>query len=90
MPYFVYFLRSSDNSLYIGQTKSLEKRVKEHVEKLSSGAKFTKEHESFKLVYKEEFATRAESMRREKQLKGWSRAKKEALINGNLELLKRL
>ena len=90
MTYYVYFLKSKDNFLYIGQTNNLEKRVKEHVEQLEKVAKFTKEHGNFRLVYKEEFLTRLDSMRREKQLKGWTRAKKEALIAGNIELLKKL
>jgi predicted GIY-YIG superfamily endonuclease len=74
--------------LYIGQTNNLEKRIREHIDHLEKAAKFTKEHGDFKLVYQEEFNTRLESMRREKQLKGWTRAKKEALISGNLKLLK--
>lgn len=90
MKYFVYILRSKDNNLYIGQTNNLRKRVREHVEHSEKAAKFTKEHNSFELVYKEEFLTRLESMRREKQLKGWTRVKKEALIEGNFELLKKL
>lgn len=76
--------------MYIGQTNNLEKRVKEHCKYLEKASKFTKKHENFKLVYKEEFLTKLDSMRREKQLKGWTRAKKEALISGNLELLKKL
>jgi predicted GIY-YIG superfamily endonuclease len=54
------------------------------------GAKFIKDYGDFKLVYSEQFATRAEAMKREKQLKGWTRAKKETLIAGNLQLLKKL
>jgi len=88
--YYIYVLRSADNNLYIGQTNNLQKRIKEHIEHLEKAAKFTKEHNNFKLVYKEIFETRLEAMRREKQLKGWTRAKKEALICGNLELLKKL
>jgi putative endonuclease len=88
--YYVYVLRSKDNNLYIGQTNNLKKRVNEHVEHLEKAAKFTKEHKNFCLVYKEEFETRMNAMRREKQLKGWTRAKKEALISKNFELLKRL
>ena len=48
------------------------------------------ENGEFELVYQEDYVTRIEVMRREKQLKGWTRAKKEALITGNLELLKKL
>lgn len=90
MSFFVYILRSADNSLYIGQTNNLEKRIHEHIEHLQKAAKFTKELEDLKLVYKEEYLSRLDSMRREKQLKGWTRAKKEALIIGDLLLLKKL
>ena len=51
-------------------------------------AKFTKDGEGFVLVYQEEYPSRLEAMRRETQLKGWSRAKKDALINDNLNKLK--
>lgn len=68
----------------------LKKRLSEHIQHLVKGAKFTKEHGELKLVFKEEFSSRLESMRREKQLKGWTRAKKEALIVGDFKLLKKL
>lgn len=45
---------------------------------------------NFIFVYIEQYGTRLETMRREKQLKGWTRAKKEALIKGDLKLLKKL
>jgi len=64
--------------------------LKQHSDKTSKSAKFTKEHATFNLVYQEEYSLRIEAMRREKQLKGWTRAKKEALIAGNKELLKKL
>ena len=88
--YYVYFLKNTENKLYIGQTDDLTRRVKEHIESLDRAAKFTHDFGRFTLVYSEVFNTRLESMRREKQLKGWTRAKKEALISGNLELLKML
>ena len=90
MIYFVYILRFSDNSLYIGQTNNLEQRLKDHLNKKEKSSKFSKERRNFKLVYQENYASRLKSMRREKQLKGWTRAKKEALISGNKELLKKL
>jgi len=88
--FYVYILRSSTNELYIGQTNNLPSREIQQLTKSSKAAKFIKEGEEFKLVYKEKYHTRLLSMRREKQLKGWTRAKKEALIAGDLELLKRL
>ncbi|MCL5784934.1 MAG: GIY-YIG nuclease family protein [Patescibacteria group bacterium] len=90
MSFTVYILRTSSNTLYIGQTNNLKKRLKEHQKKTSKSAKYMKYFDSFNLVYSEEFPTRTEAMRREYQLKKWSRSKKEALITGNLVLLKKL
>ena len=90
MIYFVYILRFSDNSLYIGQTNNLEQRLKDHLNKAERSSKFSKDHGSFQLVYQEGQSSKLESMRREKQLKGWTRAKKEALIAGDKELLEKL
>jgi len=66
----------------------LEQRLSDH--QTSHGAKFIKDFGDFKLVYTEEFESRSAAMKRERQLKGWTRAKKEALIAGNLSLLKKL
>jgi predicted GIY-YIG superfamily endonuclease len=68
----------------------LDTRLKNHLSKTSKSAKFTKDHGDFELVFQEEFNSRMEAMRREKQLKGWTRAKKEALIANDKELLKKL
>lgn len=90
MPYFVYILRDISNQLYIGQTSNLENRLQLHLKKDQRAAKFTRDGNDFKLVYQEEYPSRLEAMKREKQLKSWSRAKKEALIEGNKQLLKTL
>jgi putative endonuclease len=86
--FYLYILRNIHNRLYVGQTNNLERRLKDH--QTNHGAKFIKDYGDFELVYTEPFDSRAKAMRREKQLKGWTRAKKEALITGNLTLLKRL
>ena len=88
MPFFVYILRSTSNELYTGQTNNLDSRTEIHTTKNWKAAKFTKDGECFSLVYHEEYKTRIEAMHRETQLKGWSRAKKEALITGDKDLLK--
>ena len=88
--FYVYILRTSSNTLYIGQTSNLEKRLKEHRSKKSKSAKYTRYFYSFELVYQELLSTRSEAMKREWQLKQWSRVKKEALIKGKLKLLKSL
>lgn len=90
MPYTVYILRTSSNTLYIGQTNNLRKRLKEHQNKTSKSAKYIKYFSSSKLMYSEEYPTRVEAMRREWQLKKWTKVKKEALMKENLELLKKL
>ena len=85
--YCVYILRNSRNSLYIGQTKNLQSRLARH---RIDGALFVRNDSSYQLVYSERYKTQLEAMRREKQLKGWTRAKKEALIAKDLALLKKL
>ncbi len=88
--FFVYIARTCNNELYIGQTDNLDRREFEH-KFHAHGAKFFKDNgKDFELVYTEELETRIQSMKREKQLKGWTRAKKEALIVGDVELLKKL
>ncbi|KKU03983.1 MAG: Excinuclease ABC C subunit domain protein [Candidatus Woesebacteria bacterium GW2011_GWE1_45_18] len=88
--FYVYILLTSSNTLYIGQTNNLEKRLIEHRNKSSKSAKYTRYFSSFKLVYSERYSTRKEAMQREIQLKKWSRAKKEALIKGDKIVLKKL
>lgn len=90
MSYFVYIIRTQNNKLYIGHTNNLSRRELEHKTN-HHGAKFLEDNKStLKLVYTEKFSSRSDAMKREKQFKGWTRAKKEALISGNLELLKKL
>lgn len=88
--YFVYILRTSSSTLYIGQTRNLEKRIKEHFKKGAKSAKYMRYFSSFELVYMEEYKSRNEALKREYLLKTWTKAKKEALIAGNLELPKTL
>lgn len=89
MTYFVYILRTSLNTLYIGQTNNLEKRLKEHKNKMTKSAKYIRYFQSFTLV-SEKYSTRSKAMQREAQLKGWSRIKKDALIQGDKISLKML
>lgn len=78
MKYYVYILRTSSNTLYVGQTNDLDKRILQH--RAKKGAKYIKYFTSFELIYSETFKTRAEAMKREAQLKSWPKVKKEALI----------
>lgn len=80
MSYFVYILRTSKNTLYIGQTNNLERRLREHKSGKSKSAKYVRYFSSFGLVHKERYNSRAKAMSREAELKKWPKAKKETLI----------
>jgi predicted GIY-YIG superfamily endonuclease len=86
--HFVYILRCADKTLYIGETADLDRRLEQHRD--GSACSFTASRRPVALVYSEPHASRATALRRERQLKRWTRAKKEALIAGNVALLKRL
>ena len=88
--FYFYIVRCSDNSLYCGQTNNLEKRIKEHNSKGSKGAKYLRAKKPVKLVYSEKYSTLQLAMKREWQVKQWTRSKKEALIQGDKTLLKKL
>jgi len=88
--YFIYILRTSKDTLYIGQTGNLEKRLEEHKSKSPRAAKYTRSFDSVELIYSEKYKTRQEAMKREWQLKKWSKSKKEALVRGDRVLLKGL
>ncbi len=77
--YYIYILRTSANTLYIGQTNNLERRLKEHLSKKSKAAKYTRSFETLTLVYQEEYETRGDAMRREAQLKRLPKYAKEKL-----------
>jgi putative endonuclease len=81
MSFFVYILRTSADTLYIGQTNNLGKRLEEHQNKNSKSAKYLKYFNTLKLVYREKYSTRSEAMKREYQLKQMTKAQKETLIN---------
>lgn len=78
---WMYILECADGSYYVGSTKDLERRLSEHQEGL--GAKYTSRRLPVKLAYSEEYERVADAFYREKQVQNWSRAKREALINGN-------
>lgn len=80
MPYFVYILKTSSNTLYIGQTNNLEKRMEEHKSHGARSAKYMRYFSSFELVYHETYETRREAILREIELKKWPKARKEALF----------
>jgi len=78
--YFVYILTNTHNTtLYIGITNDLERRLYEHKNQLAPG--FSQKYNLHKLVYFENTGDVRSAIAREKQLKGWTRSKKEVLIN---------
>ena len=77
--YYVYILATKYNKmLYIGVTGNLEGRVCQHKEKIIDG--YTKRYNVNRLVYYEEYQYIYDAIAREKQLKGWLRGKKDALV----------
>ena len=85
---YMYILLCNDGSYYTGSTSNLHKRIKQHF--AGEGANHTKKHPPVKLLYYEEFSRIDDAFYREKQVQGWSRKKKEALINGEYEKLPEL
>ncbi len=86
---YVYILKCRDKSYYTGVTNNLERRLAEH----QSGeviSCYTFKRRPVKLVFYQKFQTPKEAILFEKQVKGWSRAKKEALIESNWESLHKL
>jgi putative endonuclease len=88
MPAWFYILRLKSTRPYCGSTKDKVRRSREHFAGL--GGRTTKLDPPLAVVYEEEYETYREAFRREHQVKRWVRAKKEALIRGDLIELKRL
>ncbi len=84
MPH-VYILRCAGQSYYVGSTRNLENRLWQHSTGL--GAKYTSTRLPVELIFAEEYDRIDEAYEREKQVQGWSRAKREALINGSPDAL---
>ena len=83
---WMYILKCSDESYYTGSTIDLPLRYQRHQE--GKGANHTRKHLPVKLIYFESFGNIKLAFEREKQIQGWNRKKKEALIRGNYQLLK--
>jgi putative endonuclease len=81
----MYILRCADESYYVGSTINLERRVQDHND--GNGARYTARRRPVELVYAAEFADVRQAYAAEKQVQGWSRAKREALIRGDFEAL---
>jgi putative endonuclease len=77
MPYHVYILLCRDGSYYTGYARDVKLRVERH--KKRQGARYTKMHEPVKIVYVEEFDSRSEAMKREREIKSLSHSRKQQL-----------
>jgi putative endonuclease len=88
MPAWFYILRLKSGLLYVGSTTDIEKRYKDHCS--GRACRTSKFDPTNSLVYSEEYETFIEARRREAQVKRWSRAKKEALVAGDLATLRNL
>ena len=84
----VYILKCSDGSYYTGHTDNLESRVASH--KIRQYCGYTSKRLPVELVWAQNFPSRGEALEAERQIKGWSREKKEALIRGDWDEIIRL
>jgi len=81
----MYILLCSDNSYYTGSTNDIDYRIFQHQQ--GEGANYTKKRLPVKLIYCEHFDSVADAYYREKQIQGWSRRKKEALMKNDIQSL---
>jgi putative endonuclease len=87
MAYYVYILECSDGSYYTGSTDDINKRLWQHQEGVESSS-YTYSRRPVKLVWtSEETKHYYDALRWERQIKGWSRAKKQALISGDFDAI---
>ncbi len=82
---WVYILKCNDGSYYTGKTQNINQRIAQHQNGTFKG--YTSSRRPIKLVYSQGFPTYDEAIQAERQIKRWSRAKKDALIRGDFELL---
>ena len=82
---FVYILRCADGSYYVGSTRNLEHRIWQH--STGAGSAYTAKRIPVTLVFAQEFERIDEAYAFEKHIQGWSRAKREALIEGRFDAL---
>ncbi|OHA89020.1 MAG: hypothetical protein A2653_01585 [Candidatus Zambryskibacteria bacterium RIFCSPHIGHO2_01_FULL_43_25] len=86
--YFVYILKCENGSLYTGITNDVTRRFEEH--KNGKGGRYTRSSKVVSILYTEEHPDKSSALKRESQIKKWTRAKKKALISRDKELLKKL
>ena len=85
MAFWVYMVHCADQTFYVGHSDNLERRIAQHEAGVTPG--YTQTRLPVKLVWHEYFATRMEALEAERKIKGWSKAKKLALIRGDWSLI---
>lgn len=80
MSFFTYLVECSDGTFYCGYTDDLDKRIQQHNSEKSK-TKYTRVRQPVKLVYSEKFETKSQAMKREAQIKKFSRQQKEKLLD---------
>jgi len=85
MPWFAYIVECSDGSYYVGITNDLESRVSEH--NAGKGASWTRMRRPVKLCFAQPFPSKSDARKREVEIKGWRREKKEALYRSAVNVL---
>ncbi|WLP91874.1 GIY-YIG nuclease family protein [Gordonia sp. NB41Y] len=86
MSAFMYILECADGSYYVGSTRNIERRLHEH--NAGVGAAFTRRRRPVRVAYLAEFVDIGEAYKAEKQVQGWSRAKRKALVDGDFDALR--
>jgi putative endonuclease len=79
---WMYILLCADGTYYVGATRDLERRLRQHNQ--GGGGRYTRGRRPVRLVYSMEFASMAEAYRCEKKVHRWNRARREALIRGEI------
>ena len=87
--FWIYMLRCADTSFYVGHTDDLEQRLSQH-DRGTFQQCYTFQRRPVTLVYCQSFVTRAEALAMERRVKGWNRAKKVALQNGDWREISRI
>lgn len=82
--YYVYILLCADSTLYTGITNNLDKRLNDH--QSGKGARYTRSHKPLKIIYTEEFKTKNLALKREIEIKSWSRMQKIQKLNLRISL----
>ncbi|QNQ09924.1 GIY-YIG nuclease family protein [Sphingomonas alpina] len=88
MTFWAYMLHCRGGTFYVGHTDNLEHRINQHQSGAISG--FTRTYAPATLVWSQQFPSRIEALEAERRIKGWTRAKKLALIRGDWSLISRL